>query len=95
VHGYYFELDWGIQHQRVPSLMYIQTYDPYDVQQLASKGYVKVTADTGYHACAFVYDFTKDNGFVFENFNATNKKKYYKIQTDPIYRIYGQDVSFR
>lgn len=72
--------------------MYTQTYDPYNIMQLAPKGYVKVTVDSGYHACAFVYDFSQDDGL--KNIS-TDMKKYYKIQHKPFYRIYGQDVSFR
>ncbi|XP_045206607.2 uncharacterized protein LOC123558822 [Mercenaria mercenaria] len=93
VHGYYFELDWGIQHDRIPSLMYIQMYDPYDIMELAQKGYVKVTADGGYHTCAFKYDFTRGEGFA--NFaNDRQTKKYYRIVQRPVHRIYGQDIPF-
>ena len=59
VYGYYFELDWGIQHQRVPSLEYIQLYDAYDITDLRSYGWVNVSVGGGYHSCSFTYDFRK------------------------------------
>ncbi|XP_045196918.2 uncharacterized protein LOC123551787 [Mercenaria mercenaria] len=93
VYGYYFELDWGIQHDRVPSLMYIQMYDPYNVVELAQKGYVRVTADGGYHACAFKYDFTRGEGFA-SYANDRQTKKYYRIVQSPVNRIFGQDLPF-
>ncbi|KAK3577440.1 hypothetical protein CHS0354_032291 [Potamilus streckersoni] len=57
VYGYYFELDWGIMHHRVPSLEYVQLYDPYNISQLRPWGYVKVTVIGNNHPCFFTYDF--------------------------------------
>ncbi|KAL3881306.1 hypothetical protein ACJMK2_027759 [Sinanodonta woodiana] len=57
VYGYYFELDWGIVHHRVPSLEYVQFYDPYNISQLRPWGYVKVTVIGNNHPCFFTYDF--------------------------------------
>jgi hypothetical protein len=68
-------------------------YDPYDIIDLAQKGYVKVTADDGYHACLFKYDFSRGKGLVkFENDRQI--KKFYRIEQKPIYRVYGQDIPF-
>lgn len=68
-------------------------YDPYDVIDLAQKGYVKISADGGYHACAFKYDFTRGKGFIkFQNDREI--KKYYRTEQKPVYRIYGQDIPF-
>lgn len=92
VYGYYFELDWGVEHQRVPSLVYIQMYDPYNIVDLAEKGYVKVTANSGLHACIFEYDYS---GSKFEtNTKLEVIKKRYRIKSLPIYKIYGQDLPF-
>ncbi|KAJ8315525.1 hypothetical protein KUTeg_007675, partial [Tegillarca granosa] len=48
--GYYFEMDYGVQHQRVSSLMYTQLYDPYNVVGLADKGWVKVQPSNSNHS---------------------------------------------
>ncbi|KAL5009525.1 hypothetical protein ScPMuIL_011830 [Solemya velum] len=57
VNGYYFELDYGQRHDRVPSLQYVQLYDVPNVNTLNSRGFVVVTADGAYHPCIFTYDF--------------------------------------
>ena len=60
VYGYYFELDWGVRHHRVPSLEYTQLYDPPNVlPDLDPKGWVSVSASGAYSACIFEYDFTR------------------------------------
>lgn len=97
VYGYYFELDWGIQHGRVPSLMYIQMYDPYNVVDLAEKGHVRIMADGSYHACAFTYDFSKSNPTqLTTNENRKLLKKY--VRERKLYkntrRIEAQNIPF-
>ncbi|KAJ8315524.1 hypothetical protein KUTeg_007674 [Tegillarca granosa] len=57
VHGYYFELDWGSAHQRLPSLMYTQLYDSYNALDLAMSGWVTVQAGGSYHPCTFTFSF--------------------------------------
>ncbi|XP_041350900.1 uncharacterized protein LOC121369889 [Gigantopelta aegis] len=59
VYGYYFEMDWGIQHNRVPSLVYVMLYDiPNMNVDLEPKGYVMVTLKDGGHPCVYVYDYS-------------------------------------
>lgn len=95
VYGYYFELDWGIQHHRVPSLMYIQMYDPYDVMELAPKGHVKVVAKDSFHACVFSYDFTKSTSSNQNDFVSRKLlKKYVRERKTPTLRIEAQDMPF-
>ena len=58
--GYYFELDWGLRHQRLPSLQYTQLYDPPNViTDLDRKGWVSVKADGATNDCVFEFDFTR------------------------------------
>ncbi|KAK7494594.1 hypothetical protein BaRGS_00014247 [Batillaria attramentaria] len=59
LYGYYFELDWGAENNRVPSLMYTQLYDPPYIQQLDNKGWVSVKAQNAANGCIFLYDFTR------------------------------------
>lgn len=59
VHGYYFETDYGLDHGLIPTIIYTQTYDPYNVFDLADKGHVKVKAGGAYHNCIFQFDFTQ------------------------------------
>ncbi|KAL4219147.1 hypothetical protein ACF0H5_021729 [Mactra antiquata] len=92
VYGYYFELDWGSHHHRVPSLAYIQMYDPYDVRDLADKGYIKVSANSGYHTCIFEYDYSRGNERLGQAIE--KRKNYYRIQEKPLHRVYGQDLPF-
>ncbi|KAH3727093.1 hypothetical protein DPMN_053019 [Dreissena polymorpha] len=96
VYGYYFELDWGSQHQRVPSLMYVQTFDPYDVTKLAPRGVVRVQAGNSYHACVFEYDFTKadDDNRLQKHESRVAKKKYVRVKNEPYRRIEAQDSKF-
>ncbi|XP_033741122.1 uncharacterized protein LOC117327965 [Pecten maximus] len=58
VHGYYFEAAYGSEHHLVPSLIYTQLYDPYNVMQLNPKGTVRVKAGGANRACVFTYDYT-------------------------------------
>ncbi|XP_060067521.1 uncharacterized protein LOC132547737 [Ylistrum balloti] len=58
VHGYYFEADFGSEHHLVPSLIYTQLYDPYNIMQLNPKGIVRVKASGTNRACVFTYDYT-------------------------------------
>ncbi|XP_069126924.1 uncharacterized protein [Argopecten irradians] len=58
VHGYYFESAYGSEHHLVPSLIYTQLYDPYNVMQLNPKGTVRVKAGGANRACIFTYDYT-------------------------------------
>ncbi|XP_033741864.1 uncharacterized protein LOC117328443 [Pecten maximus] len=44
VYGYYFEGAYGSEHHLVPSLIYTQLFDPYNVMQLNPKGTVRVKA---------------------------------------------------
>ena len=60
LYGYYFELDWGLRHQRLPSLQYTQLYDPPNVlADLDSKGWVSVKASGATDECVFEFDFTR------------------------------------
>ncbi|XP_076466898.1 uncharacterized protein LOC143298095 isoform X2 [Babylonia areolata] len=60
LYGYYFELDWGVRHKRVPSLEYTQLYDPPSVwTDLDDKGWVRVKVAGGTSACVFEYDFSR------------------------------------
>ena len=56
--GYYFELDYGLQHGLVDSLIYIQLYDIPDLRDLKRKGEIRVarTDGTG-EPCVFNYTF--------------------------------------
>ncbi|ESO89240.1 hypothetical protein LOTGIDRAFT_154331 [Lottia gigantea] len=59
LYGYYYETDYGVQHDRVPSLQYVQLFDVPDVYtNLAMKGYVEVLATGSYNKCVFVYDYS-------------------------------------
>ncbi|XP_050391148.1 uncharacterized protein LOC126810221 [Patella vulgata] len=58
LYGYYFELDYGIENDRVSSLEYTQLYDVPDVYtNLSPKGYVKVQPKGSNNYCIFVYDY--------------------------------------
>lgn len=58
LYGYYFETDWGPQHNRLPSLVYIQMYDlPNVLVDLDPKGWVSVKVDGSFNECIFEYDF--------------------------------------
>ena len=97
MHGYYFELDWGIQHDRIPSLMYIQMYDPYDVIDLAPKGHVTVIAIGSFHACAFTYDFTsrdQPQQTTFDNRKAIKRYVRQRQVMNGTLRVEAQDVAF-
>lgn len=57
VHGYYFELDYGVTHNLVKSLQYTMLWDiPEMVLALAPKGTIKVSADNARQPCYFDYD---------------------------------------
>lgn len=68
-------------------------YDPYDISELAPRGYVTVRAAGAYHECVFKYDFTLDEQFTLQS-KDRKMKKFYNIKHLPIYRIYGQDEHF-
>ncbi|XP_062601762.1 uncharacterized protein LOC134263434 [Saccostrea cucullata] len=59
-YGYYFETDYGLDHGLIPTIIYTQTYDPYNVIDLADKGYVAVQAGGAYTSCIFEFDFTRE-----------------------------------
>jgi hypothetical protein len=60
--GYYFETDWGLQHNRLPSLSYIQMYDfPNVLTDLDPKGWVSVKVTGAYNKCVFVYDYSRSS----------------------------------
>lgn len=98
VYGYYFELDWGIENKRVPSLMYIQMYDPPDILNLAPKGHVKITAQGSDYACVFKYDFTSiDQSKQLKHDNRKLRKKFVrerKIQSGFL-KLEAQDFPFK
>lgn len=57
IHGYYFELDYGIEHNLVESLEYTMLWDiPQMLQTLAPQGTIKVSAENARQSCYFSYD---------------------------------------
>ncbi|KAK3097383.1 hypothetical protein FSP39_009155 [Pinctada imbricata] len=58
VYGYYYEVDYGIQHHLIGSMAYIQMFDAYNIIDLADKGYMKIKAEESYHECVLTFDYT-------------------------------------
>ena len=57
IFGYYFEMDWGIEHGREPSMFYTQCYDMYDAYDVARKGNVRLQLKDEETYCIFEYDY--------------------------------------
>ena len=55
--GYYFEMDWGIEHGREPSMSYVQCWDTYDAYDVARKGNVRLQLIGQETYCIFEYDY--------------------------------------
>ena len=57
VYGYYFEMDWGLEHGRVTSLIYSQLWDMWDAFDVSMNGTVTVLAEAADKPCEFHYDY--------------------------------------
>ena len=57
VYGYYFEADWGPEHQRVESLIYTQLWDMWDAFDVSMNGSVSVKPDGVDTPCEFQYNY--------------------------------------
>ena len=57
VFGYYFEGDWGLEHNRVQSLIYSQLWDMWDAFDISMNGTVTVKPDDVTRPCEFQYNY--------------------------------------
>ena len=57
LHGYYFEMDWGLQHDRDADMFYTQCYDMYDANDIARSGDVRLQIQGQDTYCIFQYNY--------------------------------------
>lgn len=55
VHGYYFELDYGKQHDLIDFLEYVQLFDIPGMRTMNRKGSITVKATGASGSCTFNY----------------------------------------